>query len=109
LTGRSAFVNESCGTFVRHGATQTSTQALDLLLQDYRSAIELITTTADGSVHDPAKRHKITVEAKRKMASVFIDGISEACIGENPLQLSFTWFGSIVEISWRQISTGYSY
>jgi len=73
LTGRSVFINQSCGTFIRHPGTQTSKLTLDAQLKDHGAAVRLIATAADQSIQNPAMRKKIKSQARRNIANVTID------------------------------------
>jgi glycosyltransferase involved in cell wall biosynthesis len=78
LTGRSALVNECCGTVIRHSGTQTSNHALDLRLRDHKAAVNLIMTIADHSIDDLEKRHEVKLEAQRNIARALLEVLLES-------------------------------
>ncbi len=65
LEGKAGFVNERCGTYVIHNASQTSAFAIDVLLKDVEKLVGLIESIADRAVADPRKRRRIKSSARR--------------------------------------------
>jgi Glycosyl transferase family 2 len=93
LTGKSAFINESCGTMTLHNANFSSEQTLDLLDTDFRAAMLLIAAETDRSNHPLAKRKRIKLEIKRHVANVTIHNIIDICAEGKPSRrmIPFVW------------------
>jgi glycosyltransferase involved in cell wall biosynthesis len=69
LTGKAGLVNERCGTYYIHAATQTSRMALSIHLQDLRKLADLLANTADHSVKDLQRRREIKRQTRRYLAN----------------------------------------
>ena len=72
LTGRSALVNESCGTYVCHSTNETWNHVLDVRLREHRTAVNLIAKTAEYSINDLDRRREVKFEAKRNIANTLL-------------------------------------
>jgi len=68
LTGRAGLINERCGTYCVHNATQTVNFTIDVRLTDLRKLVDLILNMTNNSIEDPRKRRKIEVQARRYLA-----------------------------------------
>lgn len=68
LMGKAGFVNESCGSFCSHAASETSRLAIDVRLNDDLKVAELIASTAEGCIKDSQMRRIVKLEAKRFFA-----------------------------------------
>jgi glycosyltransferase involved in cell wall biosynthesis len=68
LTGKAGLINERCGTYCVHNATQTSNFAIDVRLKDLRKLADLIINIADHAVEDTRKRREIAVQVRRYLA-----------------------------------------
>ena len=77
MTGRVGFVNEPCGTYCVHDATQTSRFSIDIRLTDLRKLVDLIRSTARQTVEDERTRRDIELDAGRYLARNAIGMISE--------------------------------
>ena len=94
LTGRSAFINESCGAMTLHSANFSSEQTLDRLDTDFRAAMQLIAAEADRSNHPLAKRKRIKLEIRRHVANIIIHNLIDACAEGKP-------FGTVKSLVWK--------
>jgi glycosyltransferase involved in cell wall biosynthesis len=68
LTGKAGLVNETCGAYCIHSATETSNLAMERHLEDLRKLANLITRTADRTVKDLQMRRRIELHTRRFLA-----------------------------------------
>jgi glycosyltransferase involved in cell wall biosynthesis len=68
LTGKAGFVNECCGRYSLHEATETSNLALERHLEDVRKVADLIVDTAQNTIEDEQRRRKLQFQASRFLA-----------------------------------------
>lgn len=68
LEGKAGFVNECCGSYSLHDATQTSHLALERHLDDIRKLVDLITHTAEERIKDERRRRQLQLQAKHFLA-----------------------------------------
>ena len=94
LTGKSAFINESCGAMTLHGANFSSEQTLHSLDTDFRAAMHLVAAEADRSSHPLAKRKRIKLEIRRHIANIIIHNLIDACAKGEP-------FATVNSLVWK--------
>jgi glycosyltransferase involved in cell wall biosynthesis len=68
LEGKAGFINECCGTYCLHSATETSRLALESHLDDIRKLVDLIIHTAEDRIKDEQRRRQLQLQAKRFLA-----------------------------------------
>jgi glycosyltransferase involved in cell wall biosynthesis len=68
LAGRAGLVNERCGAYCIHKATETSNLAMESHLEDLHKLVDLIIDTADHSIKDLRKRREIELQAGRYLS-----------------------------------------
>jgi glycosyltransferase involved in cell wall biosynthesis len=68
LSGKAGLVNESCGAYCIHGATETSNLSMESHLDDLHKLAELIIRTADRSLKDVNRRRSVELHARRFLA-----------------------------------------
>jgi glycosyltransferase involved in cell wall biosynthesis len=74
--GRAGFVNESCGAYCAHEATQTNAFGLGPRMKDFRTTVDVINHVIARSISDPEVRHKVELHAKGFIARHAIGLIS---------------------------------
>lgn len=75
IEGQAGLVNEACGTFHIHGASETSRLRTDQILEDNRRLAKRIADAA-GRIGDIQKRRTIVDETERFVARRVIDTLS---------------------------------
>jgi len=65
LTGKAGLVNEYCGTCGIHGASETSKFSDDVILNDLRKLVDLISAEADRNIGEPRMRQQVKLQARR--------------------------------------------
>ena len=68
LTGRAGLVNECCGTYSWHDASETSRLAVDIRLKDDQKLVETIEDAVAYCIDDPNKGQEISRYARRNAA-----------------------------------------
>lgn len=68
FTGRVGFINERCGTYCSHGATQTAKMAIGVRIGDIRRLTNLIIAEVNRSIDEPRTRAKVVKQARRYLA-----------------------------------------
>ncbi|MCK1597308.1 glycosyltransferase family A protein [Bradyrhizobium sp. 164] len=68
LEGKAGFINECCGCYSLHNATQTSRLALENHLDDVHKLVDLITHTAEERIKDEQRRRGLQLRANRFLA-----------------------------------------
>jgi glycosyltransferase involved in cell wall biosynthesis len=68
LAGKAGLINELCGAYCIHEATETSKLGLENHLEDLRKLVGLILDTAEDKIEDVQKRRELQLEAKRYLA-----------------------------------------
>lgn len=68
LEGKAGFVNECCGSYSLHDATQTSRLALESHLEDIKKLVDLITVTAEHRIGNERRRHQLQSRARHFLA-----------------------------------------
>ncbi|RQH14774.1 glycosyltransferase family A protein [Bradyrhizobium sp. RP6] len=68
LEGKAGFINESCGSYSLHDATQTSRLALESHLEDLKKLVDLITVTAEHRIGNERRRHQLQLRARHFLA-----------------------------------------
>ncbi|MCK1682798.1 glycosyltransferase family 2 protein [Bradyrhizobium sp. 147] len=68
LEGKAGFINESCGAYSLHDATQTSRLALESHLDDLKKLVDLITVTAEHRIGNERRRHRLQQRARHFLA-----------------------------------------
>jgi glycosyltransferase involved in cell wall biosynthesis len=68
LEGKAGFVNECCGTYYIHSATETSQLALESHLEDIRKLVDLIIETVANRIKDDRRRRQLRLRAKEFLA-----------------------------------------
>jgi glycosyltransferase involved in cell wall biosynthesis len=64
LIGKAGFVNEDCGSFTSHSASQTTRNSVEIKLRDHKEVIESLVAIAKAKVgRDSAKRVEFVKEA----------------------------------------------
>jgi len=79
LTGKAGLVNESCGTYYIHDASETSKFPTEVFHRDFRTALNRLTRAADNSIDDSQKRRRIKFELKRYFTIRAIEHINYNC------------------------------
>jgi glycosyltransferase involved in cell wall biosynthesis len=68
LEGKAGFINECCGTYSIHNATETSQLALEIHLEDIRRLVDLIIETVANRIKDDQRRRQLQLQAKEFLA-----------------------------------------
>lgn len=68
LEGKAGFINECCGSYSLHDATQTSRLALESHLEDLKKLIDLISLTAERRIGNERKRVQLQLRARHFLA-----------------------------------------
>ena len=68
LEGKAGFINECCGTYSVHSATETSRLSLESHLEDIHKLVDLIIHTAEDRIKDERRRRRLQSQAKRFLA-----------------------------------------
>jgi glycosyltransferase involved in cell wall biosynthesis len=64
LEGKAGFINECCGSYSLHDATQTFHLALESHLDDIRKLVDLIISTAEDRIKDERTRRQLQMQAR---------------------------------------------
>lgn len=67
LTGKAGLVNECCGRYSLHEATETNNLALERHLEDVRKVVDFIVDTTQ-TIEDEQRRRKLQLQASRFLA-----------------------------------------
>ena len=76
LKGRAGLVNETCATVFKHSATATSSLTMEERLNNGRTLINFIQSTANLSVDDPRRRRQVEEGAQVFFARQLISALS---------------------------------
>jgi glycosyltransferase involved in cell wall biosynthesis len=107
LDGEAGFVNESCGAYVVHGATETHKLDVESRVDDLRRLVDLIVEAARHKVADTEKqgeiearaRHFLAVNAFGHIASTRRAGASTADV----VRLIGRWRRELRHLGWRDL------
>lgn len=102
LNGKGGLVNETCGIYLVHGASETSGLGIDVILDDFKRIISLLSRTADRLIRDQKKRREIKFEILRHftlrtmiLIMVYRDGGAAL---RNALPLVWKWHRELIAI-----------
>lgn len=102
LNGKGGLVNEACGTYLVHGASETSGLNIEVILDDFKRIISLLSRRADRLVRDHQKRREIKFEILRHftlrtmiLIMVYRDGGATL---RNALPLVWKWHRELIAI-----------
>ena len=93
LLGEAGLVNEACATYSYHGQSETARMGVEQVLLDAAKTANLISQMADRYVHEPGRREKIKIEARRFFARRSLTALSDYrnSGGEAQNLLNFLW------------------
>jgi glycosyltransferase involved in cell wall biosynthesis len=103
LTGKAGLVNESCGTYYIHDASETSKFSIEDFHKDFRAALNRLTRTAENSINDSQTRRRIKFELKRYFTIRAIDQVNYGCwMGaklSDVMPLIWKWLWDLITIA----------